>query len=63
MRDDEGEEASTQGILLGLGRIRFGPPEQGAEDALRKITDPDRLLRMMLALLHVTSWKEFLETP
>ena len=46
-----------------LGRRRFGTPDRGNRDGLRDITDPDRLSRMIGALLDVSSWEELLATP
>ena len=53
---------ARQDDLLQLGRLRFGPPSIETETALRGITDPDRLSRMVGALLDVSSWEELLAT-
>ncbi len=53
---------ARQDDLLQLGRLRFGPPSIETETALRAITDPDRLSRMVGALLDVSSWEELLAT-
>ena len=49
--------------LLQLGRRRFGPPSTETEATLRSITDPDRLCRMIVALLDASNWEELLATP
>jgi hypothetical protein len=38
-------------------------PSVEAETALRDVVDPDRLARMIGALLDVSSWEELLATP
>jgi hypothetical protein len=48
--------------LLKLGRMRFGPPTEFQETALRAITDPDRLVRILKVLLDVRNWDELLAT-
>ena len=49
--------------LFLLGQRRFGAPSTEIETALRDITDPDRLARMIGALLDVSNWEELLATP
>jgi hypothetical protein len=50
-------------VLFQLGRRQFGAPSVEVETALRDIADPDRLARMIGALLDVSSWEELLATP
>ena len=50
-------------VLLQLGRRRFGKPAVESEAALHNISDPERLARMIGALLDVSSWEELLATP
>jgi hypothetical protein len=64
------EEGETKGALrarqedlLLLGRKRFGAPSPASEAALRGISDPDRLARLIDALLEVSSWDGLLATP
>ncbi len=64
------EEGEVKGMLRArlddlflLGRRRLGEPETASEIALRGITDPDRLARMIGKLLDVSSWEELLATP
>ncbi len=58
----EGMVRARQEDLLQLGRRRFGTPSPSTETALRGITDPDRLARLIDALLEVSSWDELLAT-
>jgi hypothetical protein len=50
-------------VLLKYGRRRFGTPSADTEAALRGITDPERLARLIDVLLDVSSWDELLATP
>jgi hypothetical protein len=49
--------------LVQLGRRRFGEPSSDTEMALRGIADPERLARLVDAVLDVSSWDELLATP
>ncbi len=64
---EEGEIKGTvrarQDDILQLGRRRFGSTSPNTEAALRGITDPERLTRLVDALLDVSSWDELLATP
>ncbi len=59
---ESGSYQPRQEDLLQLGRRRFGMPDPASEMALRGITDPDRLARLVDALLDVSSWEEWLAT-
>jgi hypothetical protein len=59
---DEGMEHHARQTLLLQGRKRFGEPSPEIELALRKIEDLDRLDRMSVRLLEVSTWTELLET-
>ena len=59
----EAHEDRARHILLLQGRKRFGEPSLEIELALRKIEDLERLDRMSLRLLDVSSWTDLLETP
>ncbi len=59
----EGKVEARQEVLLQLGRRQFGMPDPSSETALRGITDPDHLTRLIDALLDVSSWEELLATP
>jgi hypothetical protein len=58
----EGIVKARQDDLLQLGRRRFESTSELSETALRAITDPDRLARMIEVLLDVSSWDELLST-
>jgi hypothetical protein len=60
---EEGALQARQDDLLRLGRRRFGQLDPQSESALRGITDPERLARMIDALLDVASWEELVATP
>lgn len=59
---DEGRTVQAQQDLILLGRKRFGAPGKAIENALKGITDLDRLKRMMNRVLEASSWDELLET-
>jgi hypothetical protein len=59
---EEGEVKALHRALLHLGRKRFGPPNPASEMAVHGIEDPDRLERLIDALLEVSSWEELLAT-
>ena len=58
----KGKVEARQEVILQLGRRRFGTPTPASEIALRGITDPDRLTRLIDGLLDVASWEELLAT-
>jgi hypothetical protein len=58
-----GKVEARQEVVLQLGTKRFGTPDPASETALRGISDPDRLTRLIDALLDVSSWEELLATP
>jgi hypothetical protein len=60
---EEGEIKGLQETLLIQGKVRFGPPDQRTETALKSVTDLDRLERMAIALLSAPGWEELLATP
>jgi predicted transposase YdaD len=47
-------------LLLLMGRKKFGPPDEAAQAALDRITDPATLERLSERLLDVSSWQELL---
>ena len=59
---EEGEIKGKRSVLLRQGRNRFGPPDAATEEALRAITDLNRLDRLTDAMLTVTTWHELLAT-
>ena len=60
---EEGVVKARQEVLLQLGQERFGPPGEATEMAVRGITDPGRLARLIARLLRVSSWQELLAVP
>lgn len=60
---EEGVVKARQEVLLRLGRRRFGNPAESIEHALRGITDPERLERLIDQLLDTTGWDELLAVP
>jgi hypothetical protein len=60
---DEGRVLGHREMLHEQGTARFGPPDPVTSAALNAIADLDRLHRMSLALLRVTTWAELLATP
>ena len=49
--------------LLGLGRKRFGPPDEAALKANEAIDDPDRVEGLLERLLDASSWSDLLGPP
>lgn len=60
---DEGRVAALQKVILRLGRIRFGPPDEAMLNAVNSITNGDRLERMSDRVLTAATWQELLATP
>jgi hypothetical protein len=60
---DEGQEYRARLGLLAQGRKRFGEPAPEIVLDLNKIADLERLERMTLRILEVSSWTELLDTP
>ena len=58
INDGRVEEAKT--ILLRLGRIKFGAPDETAEAAIRSMKRLKRLEALSEGLLSVNSWQELL---
>jgi len=59
----KGEIKAMLRNLLQLGRRRFGEPSPDIEAALRGAADPERLARLVDAVLDVSSWDELLANP
>jgi hypothetical protein len=57
---DEGEARGLQNTLLRLGRKRFGEPDEAVRQAVRAISDLERLGRLTEDLLDVSTWQELL---
>jgi hypothetical protein len=60
---ERGGIKTLRGVLLRLGRRRFGEPDAATATALAAITDLDRLERMAEAVLTAADWPELLATP
>jgi hypothetical protein len=62
---NEGRVDEAQRILLRLGGIRFGPPDDATRAAVEAIRDPDRLERISDRVLDMSidDWNGLLSTP
>lgn len=60
---DEGREEEAKKMLLLQGRERFGSPGEATKAQLQAISDLERLERLIISVLRVSSWQELLETP
>jgi hypothetical protein len=60
---EEGMAKARQDDILRHGRRKFGPPSLASEQALRGITDPERLARLLDRIQDVSSWDELLAAP
>jgi hypothetical protein len=64
---DEGQIKHASKLILRLGSMRFGAPDDATRQALASIKDLDRLDRLYVRLaedkLAVSSWQDLLETP
>jgi hypothetical protein len=60
---DEGRITTLQKMLLAQGEIRFGPPDEATQNAIKSIANGDRLERMGKRLMTATTWAEVLTTP
>jgi hypothetical protein len=60
---DEGRAEGMQRIILTLGRIKLGEPDESSRRALMELTDLDRLDRLGQRFLVVSNWRELLENP
>ena len=57
---DEGQLKMGRRAILSQGRHLFGEPPPKIEAALTTVDDPERMGRMLDAILNVKSWKELL---
>ena len=60
---DEGREKHAKRTVLLVGEKRLGPPDESVKSRLGGITDLERLDRMILQAVTVSSWQEILDTP
>ncbi len=56
------ESMKSRKMLLRLGRLRLGPPEEKVEVAVQAINDVDHLERLAERVLEVSNWQELLST-
>jgi predicted transposase YdaD len=59
----KGQIKEARKILLRQGRERFGEADENVGTVVESITDLERLERLTVRLLHVSSWQELLQTP
>jgi predicted transposase YdaD len=57
-----GRTAEAQTLILSLGGQRFGAAPQPVEEAVRALTDRERLERIALRVLTATDWADLLAT-
>jgi hypothetical protein len=57
---EEGGIKEARKIVLRLGRIRFGTPDEMTRETIEAIDDLDRLERLSERLLTASSWAELL---
>jgi hypothetical protein len=60
---EEGVVQARQEALVWVGAKRFGKPSESVLQYIRKTTDPDRLERLVQALMDVGDWDELLRIP
>lgn len=60
---EQGEAKALRNVLLVQGRERFGEADANVRLSVESITDLERLKRMSIKLLQVSSWQELLQTP
>jgi predicted transposase YdaD len=62
---NEGRIGEAHRLLLRLGEIRFGPPDEATRAAVEAIRDLDRLERMSDRVLDMSlnDWEDLLSTP
>ncbi|HQU43475.1 MAG TPA: hypothetical protein PK867_11735 [Pirellulales bacterium] len=60
---DEGKEKQAKKAILMFGEERFGPADETIESDLDRVTDLDRLDRMIRRAAEATTWREILDTP
>ncbi|HEV3121386.1 MAG TPA: hypothetical protein VGY53_05765 [Isosphaeraceae bacterium] len=57
---EEARIKEAQDVMLHLGRIRFGPPDEPTRQAIESLQDLDRLKRLHERLLTASNWSELL---
>lgn len=51
-----------QTAILRIGKVRFGIADAAAEESMRSIADPERLDRVVDAMLTAKSWQDLRAT-
>ena len=60
---DEGQAMAARKSILIVIEERIGPPEEAIQTQLARITDLERLTRMLRHAVKAASWQEILDTP
>ena len=59
----QGEERARRDDILVVGEVKFGTADPSIHEQLAKVTDRERLIRMIRKVATATSWQEIIETP
>ncbi|MBW3597682.1 MAG: hypothetical protein KY475_10440 [Planctomycetes bacterium] len=57
---EEGVVKARQEYLLVIGTERFGAPDEFTETAVRSITDPERLAKLVREAFKASNWEQLL---
>jgi len=60
---EEAQIGEAEKMLVQLGEIRFGPPDEPTRNAIELLKDLDRLERLHKRLLAASNWSELLAEP
>lgn len=60
---EEGAVRETRKLIFLVGQEKFGPPSDDVLTAVHGIEDLQRLERIFMAHLEVSSWQELLQVP
>ncbi len=60
---DEGKEKQAKTAILLFGEERFGPPDDSIKAQVERVTDLERLNRMIRRSATAAGWQEILDTP
>ena len=60
---DEGKEKQAKHDVLLVGEERFGAADEAVTSQLERISDLDRLNRMIRRAVKARDWQEVLDTP
>lgn len=59
---DQGKEKEAKRAILLFGEERLGPPDEFIKSELGKVSDLDRLERMIRRAAKATAWAEIVDT-